>query len=106
MLWSTLQGASATGLAIHGSELFAITGTPIDVLPVDGIGFVDRPRTRSVVLDGFQLAQFRHERYVAGLSTNDVRVCPADAGTRQAAPTRTLRGPSTGLDTPLAVAVH
>jgi len=107
MLWSTLQGASATGLAIHGSELFAISGTTLDVLPVDGVGFVDPLRTQAVVLNGFQLALFRNELYVAGPSINSVRVFPADGpSTTSAALIRTIGGPGTGLDKPLAVAVH
>jgi hypothetical protein len=107
MMWSTIQGASAVGLAVRGNELFALSGTEIDVLPPDGAGFVDPLRRLSLVLGGFQLAEFRRELYVAGAMTSSVRVFAADApSTTSASPIRTLGGPSTGLDTPIAVAVH
>jgi hypothetical protein len=107
LMWSPVQGAPALGLAIRGGELFAVTGTTIDALPADGAGFVSPLRTQLPVFNGLQIAAFRNELYIAGGSANSVRVFSADApSTFTATPIRTISGPSTGLDTPLAVAVH
>jgi hypothetical protein len=103
MQWSPALSGQGFGLAIRGSEVFTLSQQSIDVLPIDGGFFVQPLRSVVPVLDAFQITEFRNELYVAGWLDNTVRVYPADADSRSATPIRTIGGPSTGLDAPLAV---
>ncbi len=83
--------------------MFTISQQSIDVLPIDGGFFVEPVRSLLPVFNGFQITEFRNELYVAGWLDNTVRVYSADADSRSATPLRTISGPSTGLDAPVAV---
>jgi hypothetical protein len=103
--WAPATDALALGLAIRGAELFVATEFTIDVLPAGADGPVTPVRSLSPTLGVFQIMEFHDEIYAANPFLGSVQVFSADAsGT--VAPTRTISGPSTQLDGPLAVVAN
>lgn len=102
MRWVPLPDPAALGIAVRGAEVFVLTGSAIDVLPVDANGVIVPPRSLSPISGAFQLAAAHNLLYVAHWSSNSVDIFAPDAsGT--VAPSRTIHGPSTQLAQPLAV---
>lgn len=103
--WAPGRTPLAVALAIRGDELFVVTELTIDVLPAGASGEVTPLRSLSPIPGVFQIAMFQDEIYLADFGSNSVLVFPADAS-GVVAPTRTIAGPSTGLSSPIALAVH
>lgn len=101
MRWVPLPDPAVLGIAVHGAEVFAITGSDIDALPTDANGVI-APRSLSPISGAFQLMAAHNQLYVAHWASNSVEVFAPDA-TGPVAPSRTIHGPSTQLAQPLAV---
>jgi hypothetical protein len=103
--WAPARGALALGLAIRGAELFVATEFTIDVLPAGADGAITPVRSLSPTEGVFQIMEFHDEIYAANPFIGSVQVFAADAG-GTVAPARTISGPSTQLDGPLAVVAN
>lgn len=103
--WAPPPDPLALGIAIRGGELFVATESSIDVLAADADGPVTPLRSLAPIFAVYQLAVFHDELYVPSFLANDIQVFPADAS-GSAVPTRTIAGPSTGLDGSIGVSVH
>jgi hypothetical protein len=99
--WVPTGDELSLGVAIRGSELFVSTVSGIDVLPAGANGPVTPLRSLAMNPDAFQITAFRNEIYAASPGGNLVQVFPASAS-GSAAPTRTIRGPTTQLTSPAA----